>query len=272
MIDRQYLEKAIKSGCYKRDLLLHEPAKYFLRAIMAGMALTIICFLYWCLVQNLASSPFGKVLASLFFGVGLTVIVFINLELFTSNNMYMTVSSVEGKTSWSQAILVWIACWLGNLVGAFVIAILLYLAGSLGDLPANHALYTGALHKVQMGAGAIFFKGIMANWIVCLAVRVNLKCNEDMTKLAVLLLIVFVFLYLGFEHSIANMGTFAISLLGNGQVSVPQVAYNLVFSTLGNVVGGAVFVGLPFAYLNREPASKAGTQNQNVGGHSVGHA
>jgi nitrite transporter NirC len=209
-----------------------------------------VLFVFWSLSYNLHDVSIGKVIASAFFGVGLTIIVFTNAELFTSNNMYLAVSSAEGRTSWSQSVLLWVACYLGNFVGALVVAGLLYGAGVLDALPADHALYTGAEHKVHQAGSVIFFKGILANWIVCLAVRVALRCKEDIAKIAVLVLIVFIFLYLGFEHSIANMGTFSMSILGHGSISVADAIHNLIYSTLGNIVGGVVFVGLPFAYIN----------------------
>jgi nitrite transporter len=250
MIDRDYVEKAAESGVRKLSLLQHDPGRYLTRSVLAGMQLSIVLFVFWSLSYNLHDVSIGKVIASAFFGVGLTIIVFTNAELFTSNNMYLAVSSAEGRTSWSQSAFLWVACYLGNFVGALVVAGLLYGAGVLDALPADHALYTGAEHKVHQAGSVIFFKGILANWIVCLAVRVALRCKEDIAKIAVLILIVFIFLYLGFEHSIANMGTFSMSILGHGSISVADAIHNLIYSTLGNIVGGVVFVGLPFAYIN----------------------
>jgi nitrite transporter NirC len=164
--------------------------------------------------------------------------------------MYLTVSSVEGRTTWKHTGLLWFACWIGNLVGAFLLALLLLGAGSFSELPADHALFTGAAHKAHQTGVVIFIKGILANWIVCLAVRTALRCKEEVAKILILVLVVFIFVYLGFEHSIANMGTFSMAILGGGSVTLADALHNLLYSTLGNVVGGVVFVGLPFAYLN----------------------
>jgi nitrite transporter NirC len=202
------------------------------------------------LKQNLHDISMGAVIASGFFGVGLMIIVFTNTELFTSNNMYLAVSSVEGRTSWRQAALLWISCYFGNLAGAILVAVLLLGAGSLGQLPPDHALFEGALYKAQQAGSVIFFKGILANWIVCLAVRVALRCKEEVAKILALILIVFIFVYLGFEHSIANMGTFSMAMLGGGSLTMGEAVHNLIFSTAGNIVGGVLFVGLPFTYLN----------------------
>jgi nitrite transporter len=250
MIDRGLVEKAAAAGVVKVGLLQEDPLRYMLRAVGAGMGLTLVVFVFWTLKQNLHESPAGAVIASGFFGVGLVIIVFTNTELFTSNNMYLTVSSAEERTSWKQTFLLWISCYFGNLAGALLLTLLLIGAGSLGQLPSDHALFDGALHKAHQAAGVIFFKGILANWIVCLAVRIALRCTEEVAKILVLLLIVFIFVYLGFEHSIANMGTFAMAIAGGGTLTMGEALYNLLFSTAGNVVGGALLVGIPFTYLN----------------------
>ena len=216
MIDRSHVEKAADAGFGKINLLQDDPLRYMLRSVGAGMGLTLVVFVFWVLKQNLHDISIGAVIASGFFGVGLMIIVFTNTELFTSNNMYLAVSSVEGRTSWRQAALLWISCYFGNLAGAILVALLLLGAGSLGQLPPDHALFEGALYKAQQAGSVIFFKGILANWIVCLAVRVALRCKEEVAKILALILIVFIFVYLGFEHSIANMGTFSMAMLGGG--------------------------------------------------------
>ncbi|HEX2826188.1 MAG TPA: formate/nitrite transporter family protein [Burkholderiales bacterium] len=248
-MDRVHVEKAAHAGAFKVGLLQRDIARYVLRSIGGGAGLTIVVFAFWSLNHNLADISLGKAIAAAFFGVGLTIIVFTNTELFTSNNMYLTVSSSEGRTSWKQTGLLWAVCWFGNLAGALFVALLLLGAGSL-QLPADHALFEGALHKAHQSASVIFFKGILANWIVCLAVRIALRCKEETAKILILVSIVFIFVYLGFEHSIANMGTFSIAMLGGGALTAGEALHNLLWSTLGNVVGGVVLVGLPFTYLN----------------------
>jgi nitrite transporter len=250
MVDRVHVEKAAAAGFGKIALLQDDPLRYLLRSVGAGMGLTLVVFVFWVLKQNLHDISLGAVIASGFFGVGLMIIVFTNTELFTSNNMYLAVSSAEGRTSWRQAVLLWISCYFGNLAGAILVSLLLVGAGSLDQLPPDHALFDGALHKAQQSGSVIFFKGILANWIVCLAVRVALRCKEEVAKILALILIVFIFVYLGFEHSIANMGTFSMAMLGGGTLTMGEAVHNLIFSTAGNIIGGVLFVGLPFTYLN----------------------
>ncbi|MBM5571795.1 MULTISPECIES: formate/nitrite transporter family protein [Deefgea] len=250
MLDRSYVEKAADSGLNKLKLLQTDPRRYALRSILAGMYLTITVFAYWTMVHNLHDLAVGKVITSLFFGVGLIIIVFTNAELFTSNTMYLSVSSAEGKTNWKETLFLWTVCFFGNFLGAVIVAGLLYGAGMIQALPLDHALYTGAAHKVHQAGSEIFFKGILANWVVCLAVRLALRCKEDVAKIMVMMLVISIFVYSGYEHSIANLGTFSISLLGNGSITYSEALHNLLYSTLGNIVGGVVLLGLPFAYLN----------------------
>src|SRR5690348_13157477 len=148
-MDRPLVEKAIIAGAGKFTLLREDPARYMLRSVGAGMALTLVVFVFWVLSQNLNDISIGKVIAAAFFGVGLTLIVCTNGELFTSNNMYLTISSRGGRTTWPQTGLLWLACWVGNLAGAILVALLLLGAGSLAQLPPDHALFTGAAYKAH---------------------------------------------------------------------------------------------------------------------------
>lgn len=251
-MEKHIIKKMSQYGRKKADMLERTPSHYWLRSILAGMYLTIVGLVYWTLLNSISDHSMGKLLGSLFFGVGLTIIVFTNSELFTSNNMYMAISTFQKETSWKETCWVWIICYLGNFAGAFLIALLLAAGGIFENLPLDHALYKSAVLKAQQPALHIFVKGIFANWIVCLAVWVAFRLQEEISKIVSILLIVFIFLYLGFEHSIANLGTFSMSLLGKGTLTFQEALFNLLYSTPGNIVGGALFLGFAYCYLNKE--------------------
>lgn len=256
-------KKCVEAGELKSLLLEQNGGGYVLRALLAGAYLTIIGFAFWAIRQTFGADPSGRMISSLFFGVGLSIIVFTGTELFTSNNMYLTASTLARRTSWAQTIRLWSVCYLGNLAGAIFVAALLLGAGAIAAMPGTHALFEGAQHKIDQTAQIIFFKGILANWIVCLAVWVNLHLKEEMARFMAIILIVFVFLILGFEHSIANMGTFAVAYLGNPDFNISGAAHNLLWSTLGNIVGGAVGVALPAWMLNK-PAPQETSDIQTI--------
>jgi nitrite transporter NirC len=132
-----------------------------------------------------------------------------------------------------------------------LLAFLFQAAGVFSSFPRDHLLFSGAIHKAHQLASHLFWKGVLANWIVCLAVWVALRLKEEIAKTFAIILVVFTFLYLGFEHSIANMGTFCFAILGGGDLTVSDTVKNLVLTTLGNLVGGSVLVGGAYAVLGK---------------------
>ena len=249
MMDRGYVEKAAHAGVSKVSLLQVDPFRYLLRAVGAGMGLTLVVFVFWVLKQNLHESAMGPVIASAFFGVGLMIIVFTNTELFTSNNMYLTVSSTEGRTSWREATLLWISAIL-----VISLALSCFPVFRRGWLPRPTAPQSrtfrwrlvrsapnrerhifqrrsGQLDCLSGGADSAALPGGSCQNPGPYSYRLHLRLP-------------------GFELSIANMGTFSMAFLGGGSLTMGEALHNLFYSTVGNVVGGVLLVGLPFAYLN----------------------
>ena len=105
--------------------------------------------------------------------------------------------------------------------------------------------------KVAMSWLVVFIKGIGANWCVCLAVWLALAGHSLIEKMAACWLPVMAFVALGYEHSIANMFFIPLGMLEGAQVSVGQFVFdNLIPATLGNIAGGAIFVGCVHAMLH----------------------
>ncbi|MNC69171.1 Nitrite transporter NirC [compost metagenome] len=99
----------------------------------------------------------------------------------------------------------------------------------------------------------LFFRGILCNWLVCLAFFVPMFMKENGAKMFAMMLFVFCFFISGYEHSIANMCTFAIALVLNhpGTISFGGVLHNLVPVTLGNLVGGVFLMGFMYYTVNK---------------------
>ncbi|MFM7467888.1 MAG: formate/nitrite transporter family protein, partial [Vampirovibrionales bacterium] len=231
--------------------LTTQPQKVMMAAVLAGAYLTMIGLVYWTIQQQFAPNPLGKFLGAMFFGTGLAIIVFTKAELFTGNHLFMTLSTLSGKNSVKHGVYLWLLCWSGNLIGAILVAWLLSNANIFTGWSEAHALFVGAHHKMAMPASEIFFKGILANWIVCFALWVNLQLREELARFVAILLIIFIFVYLGLEHSIANMGTLAMACFADSHLPLAPMFSNLLWSSLGNIVGGCLGAGLPFWYLYR---------------------
>ena len=108
---------------------------------------------------------------------------------------------------------------------------------------------------MSLGVGQILVRAILCNILVCLAVWCGFKLKSEAAKLIMIFWCIFVFMICGFEHSIANMSVLAVGLMnaGDASVSIGGYIYNVGLVTLGNMIGGAIFVALPYYITAKEP-------------------
>lgn len=202
-----------------------------------------------------ASNPgLQRLLSGLVFPIGLMLVVILGADLFTGNNALLIPPCLEGRISIKQTVANWTTIWLGNFVGALVVAYFLIYIPDVFSAPS----YTAAVQKIALGKcsasfSTIFFKGIGANWCVCLAVWLALGGRRLGEKLLACEIPVMAFVALGFEHCIANMFFIPLGMMYGAEISLYDLfVVNLLPATLGNIVGGAVFVGLSQYYLHRK--------------------
>jgi len=261
-----FIEKVYQTVEKKQNMINKKFINYAIRAIMAGIFLTIIYTFCTQILTDFRGDlfPLGKMLMSYLFGIGLIFIIYFGAELFTSNVMYFTIGVTHRKLKISTLLKIWSACWFFNLIGAAIAASVLAQTGLfdvIGGVCANSEMLTLAAKKTLLPSNEIFFRGILANFIVNVVIFLALTVKDDISKLIIVPLGLVPFVYLGFEHSIANMGLFMMTWLlpnatefasYNGQAFTSIGALNNLFwSTLGNIVGGAIGVGCYFAYLNK---------------------
>lgn len=230
--------------------------------------------------------PYGlnRLLGGLVFCLGLILVVVAGAELFTGNNL-IVMAWVSKKVSTSKLLRNWAIVWTGNLVGSILTAIVMLLSkqytfskGALGLQALNIALAKVSLDPIQA-----FFLGIMCNALVCMAVWLCYSGRSVMDKILAIIFPISAFVAAGFEHSVANMYFIPIGLLIKqfapasfwaadalakatpAAITIDSFANltwgsfflnNLIPVTLGNIVGGAGFVGLVywFAYLRTKKA------------------
>jgi formate/nitrite transporter len=212
-----------------------------------------------------------KWLAGLGFSVGLILVVIGGAELFTGNNL-ISMSFVSRHITLKRLLRNWVIVYAGNLVGALSIAGMVFAAQwwkqSSGAVGA--AALTTAAAKTSLPFVVVFFRGILANALVCLAVWLATAGRSVIDKILAIMLPISAFVAAGFEHSVANMYFIPIGMLIKNKPGLATAAgpsasqlsslgmrgllINLAGSTLGNIVGGAVLVGLVywFVYLRAE--------------------
>ena len=108
-----------------------------------------------------------------------------------------------------------------------------------------------AITKTTTAPMPLFFKAVLCNILVCLAVWCGIKMKSESGKLIMIFWCIFVFMVCGFEHSIANMSSIGISLF-TGKVGIGAYLYNVVVVTLGNMVGGILGVAFPYHLISKE--------------------
>jgi len=238
---------AVGAAANKKFVLLGTSLpRYLLLSALAGAYVGLGIALIFAIGAPLwaAQSPFLKLVMGASFGVALTLVIFAGSELFTGNAMVLTIGALTGKTSWTQLGSVWAWSYAGNLAGSLALGWLIAQSGALGGDPQHSFIESVVGTKMALPFGAAFARGILANWLVCLAVWCSMRTTSDVAKLGLIFWCLFAFIGAGFEHSIANMTLMGIALFQPHCDAISWAGYvqNLVPVTLGNIVGGAVLV------------------------------
>lgn len=241
--------------------LTHRPGVFLVRTMLAGayigIGVLIMVTAGGPLVQ--AASPWAPLVQGLVFGVALTIVVIAGGELATSAMMILTQGVLRRSVGAGRAALTLLAVMVGNLLGAMVFAALLHWSGvTAPGTAAGRTLAAMIEHKAAETTGQLFVRGILCNLLVCLAIWMAGRLENEGAKIAVIFACVMVFITSGFEHVVANMTTFSLGLFGGlPHATVDEFARNLLAVGLGNLVGGAVLVGASYAYGVHGPRGAA---------------
>ncbi len=241
----------------KADFLKSSLGKYFLLSMLAGIYVgfgIVLIFSIGAPLKDL-SSPFVKALMGASFGVALTLVIFAGSELFTGNNMVMTIGLLEKKVSKYELYGIWFVSYIGNLVGSLLLALTVAHSGIISNPIANSFITATASAKMSAPFIELFLRGILCNMLVCLAVWCSGRTKEDVAKLVLIFWCLFAFIGSGLEHSVANMTLLGMGLFIPHEASVSWLGFfqNLIPVTLGNIVGGAINMGAAYWYIASTP-------------------
>lgn len=185
------------------------------------------------------------------FSIGLMLVVIAGAELFTGNNL-MFMSVLSGDAKLKDMLIKWAIVFASNFLGAVFLAWLMYHSGLLTGAVADKAV-TIAVGKAELAFFPALIRGILCNWLVCLAVWMALASQDVIGKIAGMLFPVMMFVAAGFEHSIANMYFIPVGImLDPVQVSWSGFFSNLLPVTIGNIIGGAFFVATAYWFVFRK--------------------
>ena len=196
----------------------------------------------------------SRLVAGLAFSLGLIMLIIAGGELFTGNNL-MVLSLASRTTSASALMRNWVLVYVTNAAGALLLALAIHQSGVLdgGGLAATAIKIAEA--KGHLVAASAFVRGVLCNMLVCLAVWMSVSARSLEGKVLAIVFPISAFVALGFEHCIANFYLIPIGMLYGANVSVVDLARNLVTVTLGNVAGGAALaVAYWLVYLDSDHA------------------
>ncbi len=231
-------------------------ARYLALAALAGAYVGIAVVLLISVSAPLVASgnPAAKLVQGAVFGIALTLVVFAGAELFTGNAMVMLQGVRRGRVGWGDLSAVWVASLAGNIIGSIGLAAVVHAGGSLSG-PGAELVAKITAAKDALDGGQLFWRAVLCNALVCLALWMATRAASDGAKLVVLWWPLLAFIASGFEHSVANVTVFALGVF-EGSATWGQLARNLAWTVPGNIVGGGLLVGLLYAWLapGRRPA------------------
>jgi formate/nitrite transporter len=263
---KEIAERVENVGVTKANLpLLSQVAL----GVLAGGFIGLGAMFFTLVVSDAALSfAVARLLGGVVFSLGLILVIVAGAELFTGNNL-LVMATVAGRIPVSRFLQNMVVIYVANLIGAVGLAGLVALSGhwQAGGAAVGKAAVGIAAAKCALPFGEAFFKGVLCNILVCLAVWVAMAGRTVTDKVLAIVFPIAAFVACGFEHSVANMyfiplGVFlSEQAVASGASNLPALhwiglARNLLPVTLGNLVGGAGMVGLVYWVVYRRSASR----------------
>ncbi len=265
LLPPQMAERAADVGVSKAT---KDPLKAFLLALTAGAHIGIAFVFYTTVTTGAGDFPWGftRLIGGMAFSLGLIFVIITGGELFTSSVLTL-VARASGKISWKSLCVNWSLVYSGNLAGAFVLVSLMLMTKQYTFAEGEVGINTMriAQHKLHHDFFQAVALGIMCNVLVCIAVWMTFSARSLTDKVMVMILPVAMFVSAGFEHCIANMFQVPMAIgiknlagpefwqaTGLSPADFADLTFgnffinNLIPVTLGNIIGGGVFVGLGY--------------------------
>ena len=240
-------ERVASAAVSKFQMLELSLLGYLVLSVLAGVYVGFGIALIFSVGGPLAAlgSPVVKLVMGVSFGIALTLVIFAGAELFTGNNMIGVIGGLSRSLTWSQVAQLNVWSWAGNLVGSLGLAWLVVESGVLSKGPQAELIGNVAAMKMSLPAWELFLRGLLCNWLVCLALWTCGRTTNDAAKIMLIFWCLFAFIGSGFEHSVANQSLLGMALFLPHAPAVSWAGYwyNQFYVVLGNIVGGGLFVG-----------------------------
>ncbi len=241
--------------------------KMFLLAVLAGAFIAMGGVGATTVAVSVPLASVGKFVGACVFPGGLTMVLLAGSELFTGNTL-LVIPLLEKEISPGGMLKNWAVVYLGNLAGGLLTAagvVYSHQPDLFGDQMAVSVISTAAA-KCSLSFGDGVIRGILCNFLVCIAVWISFAAKDVAGKIMGLFFPIMMFVLCGFEHSVANMYYIGAGIFAKGIPEYAQAAVkagvdsgavtwgnflgaNLLPVTIGNIIGGAVCVGCVYWYV-----------------------
>ena len=248
---------AINAG--GRRVLSQSLGRTFVLSLLAGFYISFGAELMTVVTSDAAvhlGNGVARLLGGSVFSIGLMLVVVCGAELFTGNSLLAS-AVLDGEISLAKMLENWGVVIVGNLLGALFFAWLMYETRLWQNGAVGAQAVQIATAKCELSFGVAFVRGILCNWLVCLAVFMATAAREIPGKLLACYVPIMTFVASGFEHSVANMYFIPSGLLlRNDLPAAASLTWwnfavgNLIPVTLGNIVGGVLFVASAYWYVH----------------------
>lgn len=260
LVPNEIVDETIAAGVKKSKL---KTLQMIILGIIGGAFIALGGYSSAVASHSIENFGVAKLVAGTVFPVGLMMILLGGGELFTSNTM-MLIGVVDGKVELKKMFKNWFFVYFANLIGSIIIAYLIFASGGLdvnGGKLGAYALKVAA-YKGSLPFYRAFTSGILCNILVCIAVWMSYGAKDIIHKIFAVWFPIMAFVVAGYEHCVANMYYFSIGLFAKtnpayaevghftaeklSHISIGSMIQNLIPATLGNIVGGAVCIGLMY--------------------------
>lgn len=243
-----------------RRVLNQTFGRTFVLSLLAGFYIAFGAQLSTVVSQDAAQFAglgIARLLTGSVFSVGLMLVVICGAELFTGNSLLAS-AALHGEISWAKLLENWVVVLAGNFIGSLFFSWLMFETrlweqGTVAD----QAIRIATL-KCRLTFSEAFIRGILCNWLVCLAIFMATAARDVAGKLICCYVPIMTFVASGFEHNVANMYFIPTGLFLSAELHRPDpaltwwnfLATNLLPVTLGNIVGGVLFVSFAYWFVH----------------------
>ncbi|WP_197018064.1 formate/nitrite transporter family protein [Prevotella sp. HUN102] len=252
----------IEVVCQKKVELIEESFwRYAARSAYAGAFLTMTTAVGAIAGDKLnhIDHNLGKFAFAFLFAWGLIYILFLNSELATSNMLYLTAGVYHKRLSIKKAVYILSTCTLFNLIGALITGWMFNQASAFQGFTDHSMIVEIVEGKLGKSSPTILWEAILANMFINVAIMSFILIKESGAKIAIVLSAIFMFVFFGLDHVIANFASFSLAIFnafaGTDGLTFLNTIRQWTFAYIGNYIGGGLLIGLVFAWLNNSKTS-----------------